>query len=83
MATRTTSLIPTGTWTADAAHSSVKLGIKHTGIATVRGKFTECEGTLEVGEDLSSSSARGTVITTDEEQRDTQPAIAGFFNVEE
>jgi polyisoprenoid-binding protein YceI len=55
VATRTTSLIPTGTWSVDAAHSSVEFGIKHMGIATVRGKFTEFEGTLGVGEDLASS----------------------------
>ena len=86
MATRTTSLIPTGTWTVDAAHSNVQFGIKHMGIATVRGKFTEFEGTLEVGEDLSSSSARGRVmvasITTDEEQRDAHLRSPDFFDVE-
>ena len=86
MATRTTSLIPTGTWTVDAAHSSVQFAIKHMGIATVRGKFTEFEGTLEVGEDLPSSSARGSVkvasITTDEEQRDAHLRSPDFFNVE-
>jgi len=59
MAKRTTSLIPTGTWTVDAAHSTVGFAVKHMGIANVRGKFTEFEGTLEVGEDLASSSARG------------------------
>ena len=57
------------------------------GIANVRGKFTEFEGTLEVGEDLASSSARGTVqvasITTDEEQRDAHLRSPDFFNVDE
>jgi polyisoprenoid-binding protein YceI len=87
MATRTTSLIPTGTWTVDAAHSSVEFGIKHMGIANVRGKFTEFEGTLEVGEDLASSSARGTVkvasITSDEEQRDAHLRSPDFFDVDQ
>jgi polyisoprenoid-binding protein YceI len=87
MATRVTSLIPTGTWTVDAAHSSVEFGVKHMGIATVRGKFTDFEGTLEVGDDLASSSARGTVevasITTDEEQRDAHLRSADFFHVDE
>jgi polyisoprenoid-binding protein YceI len=87
VATRTTSLIPTGTWTVDAAHSSVVFGIKHMGIATVRGKFTKFEGTLGVGEDLASSSARGSVkaasITTDEEQRDAHLRSPDFFNVDE
>jgi polyisoprenoid-binding protein YceI len=87
MAIRTTSLIPTGTWTVDPAHSSVEFGIKHMGIATVRGKFTEFEGTLAVGDDLASSSARGNVkvasITTDEEQRDAHLRSPDFFDAEE
>ena len=87
MANRTTSLIPTGTWMVDAAHSSVGFAVKHMGIANVRGKFTEFEGTLEVGEDLASSSAWGSVkvasVTTEEEQRDEHLRSADFFNVEE
>lgn len=87
MATRTTSLIPTGTWMVDPAHSSVEFAVKHMGIANVRGKFTDFEGTLEVGEDLASSSAHGNVkaasITTGEEQRDEHLRSADFFNVEE
>ena len=59
MAKRTTSLIPRGTWTVDATHSTVGFAVKHMGIANVRGGFTEFEGTLEVGDDLASSSARG------------------------
>jgi polyisoprenoid-binding protein YceI len=65
----------------------VEFAVKHMGIANVRGKFTEFEGTLEVGEDLASSSARGTVqvasITTDEEQRDAHLRSPDFFNVDE
>ena len=87
MAVRTTSPIPTGTWAVDAAHSSVTFAVKHMGIANVRGKFTKFEGTLEVGEELASSSARGTVevasISTEEEQRDAHLRSPDFFNVEE
>ena len=87
MADRTTSLIPTGTWEVDPAHSTIGFAVKHMGIANVRGQFTEFEGTLEVGEDLASSSSRGTVkaasITTDEEQRDEHLRSPDFFNVEE
>lgn len=85
MAERTRSLIPTGTWTVDAAHSTVGFAVKHMGIATVRGRFTEFEGTLEVGEDLAGSSARGTVkaasITTEEQQRDEHLRSPDFFDV--
>lgn len=87
MAKRTTSLIPTGTWSVDAAHSTVGFAVKHMGIANVRGKFTEFAGTLEVADDLARSSARGVVtvasITTEEEQRDAHLRSADFFNVEE
>ena len=54
-----TILIPTGTWTVDPAHSKVGFAVKHMGIATVRGEFTEFEGKLEIGEDLSSATASG------------------------
>ena len=87
MSDRTTSLIPIGTWTVDAAHSTVAFAVKHMGIANVRGQFTEFEGTLEVGEDLAHSSAQGSVkvasISTDEKQRDEHLRSPDFFNVEE
>jgi polyisoprenoid-binding protein YceI len=87
MATRTTSLIPTGTWSVDPAHSSVEFAVKHMGIANVRGKFTDFEGTLRVGEDLASSGAHGIVkvasITTDDEQRDAHLRSPDFFDVDE
>src|SRR5689334_18598712 len=86
MAQRTKSLIPTGTWTVDATHSAIGFAVKHMGIANVRGRFTEFEGTLEVGEDLASSSASGRVkaasITTEEAQRDEHLRSEDFFNVE-
>ena len=56
---RTSPLIPTGTWTVDPAHSSVGFSVKHMGIANVRGKFTEFEGTLEMSEDLATAGRTG------------------------
>jgi polyisoprenoid-binding protein YceI len=57
------------------------------GIANVRGKFTDFEGTLRVGEDLASSGAHGIVkvasITTDDEQRDAHLRSPDFFDVDE
>jgi polyisoprenoid-binding protein YceI len=84
--TRTRSAVPTGIWRVDPAHSSVQFAVKHMGIATVRGKFTRFEGTLDVGEELSSSKAYGKVdvssIDTDEPDRDAHLRSADFFDVE-
>jgi polyisoprenoid-binding protein YceI len=87
MATRTTPLIPTGTWTVDAAHSNVTFSVKHMGIANVRGKFTEFKGSFEMKGNLADCRAHGTVkvasISTDEAQRDEHLRSADFFNVEQ
>ena len=80
----TATIAPTGTWTVDASHSKVGFAVKHLGIATVRGEFTEFEGTFEIGDDLSSSRAYGTVktasIDTNEQSRDEHLRSADFFD---
>jgi polyisoprenoid-binding protein YceI len=53
------TVIPAGTWSVDQAHSTIGFAVKHMGIATVRGKFNDFEGTLEIGEDLSTAKAYG------------------------
>jgi polyisoprenoid-binding protein YceI len=82
-----TTVIPAGTWSVDPAHSSVAFAVKHMGIATVRGEFTEFEGTLEIGDDLSTSKAYGTVkvdsVDTNEPQRDDHLRSPDFFHAEE
>jgi polyisoprenoid-binding protein YceI len=83
---RITPNIPTGTWVVDPTHSNVEFGVKHMGIATVRGKFTEFEGTLEVGTELASSRAFGKVlvasISTSDEQRDGHLRSPDFFDAD-
>jgi polyisoprenoid-binding protein YceI len=82
----TATLVPTGTWNVDPTHSRVGFAVKHLGIATVRGVFKEFEGTLEVGEDLASAKARGTVktasIDTSEAARDEHLRGSDFFDAE-
>jgi polyisoprenoid-binding protein YceI len=82
--TRTSPLIPTGTWTVDPAHSNVGFSVKHMGIANVRGKFTEFEG-IQMMESLADCRAHGTVkfasIDTDEPQRDEHLRSPDFFDV--
>ncbi len=86
MTTATTTIIPTGTWAADPAHSTIGFSVKHLGIATVRGTFGEFEGTLELGEDLSgakiSATAKTASIDTAEPQRDAHLRSADFFDAE-
>ena len=85
MSVTTRTVLPTGTWTVDPAHTSVEFSAKHLGIATVRGVFNEFEGSLEVGED-GSAKARGTVevvsIDTNEDQRDNHLRSEDFFHAE-
>ncbi len=85
--TKTETSLPIGTWTVDPAHSEVGFAVKHMGIATVRGEFTEFEGTLEIGEDLSTARAYGTVkvasIDTSEPQRDAHLRSPDFFDGEQ
>jgi hypothetical protein len=57
-AVRTTPIVPPGRWIVDPTHSdnsNVEFAVNHIGIASVRGKVTEFEGTLEVGQDLAGS----------------------------
>jgi polyisoprenoid-binding protein YceI len=77
--------LPTGTWKVDPVHSSVEFQVKHLGIATVKGQFTEFEGTLEVGEDgaRATGSVEVASVNTREPQRDAHLRSADFFDVEQ
>ncbi len=84
MSTVSPTAVPTGTWNVDPAHSKIGFSVKHMGIATVRGEFTEFQGTLDVGENLASATARGTVkvqsVDTNESQRDEHLRSPDFFD---
>src|ERR1700737_3269177 len=87
----TTTIDPTalltGTWNVDRSHSTVGFAVKHMGIATVRGEFKEFEGTLEIGDSISSSRAYGTVqvasADTNEAQRDDHLRSPDFFDAQQ
>jgi polyisoprenoid-binding protein YceI len=80
------TVVPKGTWRVDPAHSKVGFAVKHMGVATVRGEFGEFEGALEIGDDLASSKATGSVKTasvdTNQDGRDEHLRSADFFEVE-
>ena len=75
------------TWTVDAAHSHLGFAIKHLMIATVRGRFTQAQGTVTVDE---SNPATATIdiavptasVDTGDEKRDAHLRSADFFDVE-
>jgi polyisoprenoid-binding protein YceI len=85
MSITTRTVLPTGTWSVDPAHSNVEFTVKHLGIATVRGAFNEFEGSFEVGDD-GSARARGIVsvasVDTNEETRDAHLRSEDFFHAE-
>lgn len=45
-------LPPPGVWTLDPAHSSVTAVAQHLGISSVRGRFLDFGGRIEIAEDL-------------------------------
>jgi polyisoprenoid-binding protein YceI len=87
ISTAKATLVPAGTWTVDPIHSTVGFSVKHLGIATVRGKFENFEGTLEIGEGDESARAYGTVqgvsVNTGDAGRDKHLRSADFFGVEQ
>lgn len=79
------TVLPTGTWSVDPAHSGVEFSVKHLGIATVRGVFREFEGIVDFRED-GTAQAHGSVsaasLDTNVEARDAHLRSADFFDVE-
>lgn len=84
--TATPTGVATGTWVVDPVHSKVGFAVRHMGVATVRGEFREFDGRIEIGEDLASSRASGTVraasVNTNQEQRDEHLRSADFFDAQ-
>jgi polyisoprenoid-binding protein YceI len=85
---RTMVRVPPGTWTVDPIHSSVGFKIKHMMIATVRGRFTEFDGTIEAAEDdPANSHASGSIkvasIDTGNADRDAHLRSRDFFDAEQ
>jgi polyisoprenoid-binding protein YceI len=76
-------LIPAGIWKADPDHTNVEFGIKHLLITTVRGRFADVQGEIEVDE-TGPVSARATIraesIDTNQPQRDEHLRSPDFFD---
>src|SRR5699024_3733819 len=80
------STIPAGTYAIDPAHSEVGFSVRHSGIARVRGRFTDFAGTFTVAENLTDSSASATIaswsVRTGHVPRDQPPAASDFWDAE-
>ncbi|MFN2316154.1 MAG: YceI family protein [Gemmatimonadales bacterium] len=70
-------------WQIDPAHTGVEFAVKHMMFATVRGRFTEVNGTLTEGEEATVDVTIPTAsINTGVGQRDDHLRSADFFDVE-
>ncbi|HSV38988.1 MAG TPA: YceI family protein [Nocardioidaceae bacterium] len=85
MSTTTVTQIPTGTYTIDAAHSTVGFVARHAMVTKVRGSFTEFEGKAVVADKLEDSFAEIVIqvdsINTRNEQRDGHLRGNDFFDI--
>jgi polyisoprenoid-binding protein YceI len=86
----TTTALPTqsltGTWVIDGSHSEAGFTTRHAGIAKVRGSVAITEGTIVVGDDLTTSSVTAVLdpatIDTRDANRDGHLRSADFFDTE-
>ncbi|MFE7119486.1 YceI family protein [Streptomyces sp. NPDC057654] len=82
-------LPPPGAWTIDPMHSSVGAVAQHLGISSVRGRFTEFAGRIEIAESVEDTGKsaveaviRADSIDTGNAMRDGHLKSADFLNVE-
>jgi polyisoprenoid-binding protein YceI len=80
------TVAPAGRWTVDPSHSSVEFAVKHLVIATIKGRFRDFEGDLEVQQTTGDIRGHGVVkvesIDTSEPRRDSHLRSSDFFDVE-
>ena len=84
-AVATTTLIPTGTWTVDPAHTAIGFQVTDTTdlFSTIVGRFTELEGRIEGGDEPSFAGAiRVASLHTDNEQRDAHLISPDFLDAD-
>lgn len=76
------------TWQIDPAHTAVEFAVKHMMFTTVRGRFKDVKGTIEVDEQNPDAShveveIAAASIDTGVADRDAHLRSADFLNVEE
>ncbi|MEV0331203.1 YceI family protein [Nocardia sp. NPDC050717] len=86
MTTALTNGLTAGTWAIDPSHSTVGFSVRHLMVSKVRGRFTDFDGALVIGEDGTASATaeiRVDSLTTDNAQRDGHLRTADFFHAEQ
>jgi polyisoprenoid-binding protein YceI len=75
-----------GTYVIDPAHSVVEFMVRHLGLAKVRGRFNEFEGTIEIAEDVFQSRVEARIVAasidTRNQDRDAHLRSADFLDAE-
>lgn len=75
-----------GTYQIDPSHSVVEFVVRHLGLAKVRGRFNQFEGTIVIGEDPLDSRVDAVIdpatIDTRDSGRDEHLRSADFLDVE-
>jgi polyisoprenoid-binding protein YceI len=77
--------IQSGTYTIDPAHTSVEFGVRHLMISTVKGRFADVKGTVELpesGEPRLDVEIGTASIDTRNEQRDGHLRSGDFFDTD-
>jgi polyisoprenoid-binding protein YceI len=76
---------PAGTYAFDPAHTTIGFVARHM-LSKVRGRFTEYDGQVVIGENPEDSSAKVTIqaasVTTGTQQRDDHLRSGDFFEIE-
>src|SRR4051812_42971300 len=75
--------IKAGTWAIDPAHTEVSFGVRHLMISTVKGRFADVKGTVEIpasGDPKVDVTLATASIDTRNEQRDAHLKSADFFD---
>lgn len=74
-------------WTIDPSHTLIEFGVKHMMVTTVKGRFTEVEGTItgsidDPTQSVTEVTIKAASIDTRNEQRDGHLRSADFLDTE-
>jgi polyisoprenoid-binding protein YceI len=83
----TTATAATATWNIDAAHSVVEFSVKHMMVSTVKGRFRDVAGTVEIDElNPANSTVAAEIdvasVDTGAPDRDNHLRSGDFFDAE-